>query len=115
MQSDPRFIEGVTLFNRGDYVEASDLFEELFFEAVGDELDFVRVFLQFSVGCHHAEMGQRRPAVERIEEGIRTVAVVRNTRGFDLAALSEGMRKGVAQIRAKEKPEWPFVKLKVES
>jgi hypothetical protein len=35
--ADPRFIRGVALFNAGDDLEASDLFEDLFFEGVRDE------------------------------------------------------------------------------
>ena len=111
VESDPRFLEGIALFNRGDFVEASDLFEELFFEAFGDELDFVRVFLQFSVGCHHAEMGQRRPAVERIEEGMRTVPLVRKDRGFNLTALNESMHGVVRHLRAGTRPVWPKIEM----
>ena len=71
--ADPRFVRGVSLFNDGECLEASDLFEDLFFEGVRDEPDFVRIFLQFSVGIYHAQTGQWRPAVERIEEGLRLV------------------------------------------
>lgn len=106
---DPRFIRGITLFNEGEYLEASDCFEELFFEGVRDEPDFIRIFLQFSVGIHHAEVGQWRPAVERIEEGLLLVVANRNDRGFDLAALAEGMKGGVRSVREKSKPSWPTI------
>jgi hypothetical protein len=106
---DPRFIRGVTLFNEGEYLEASDCFEELFFEGVRDEPDFIRIFLQFSVGIHHAEFGQWRPAVERIEEGLLLVVSNQNDRGFDLAALAEGMKCGVRSVREKSKPVWPTI------
>ena len=107
--ADERFIRGVTLFNEGEYLEASDLFEDLFFEGVRDEPDFVRIFLQFSVGIHHAQTGQWRPAVERIQEGIRLVASNRDDHGIDLRALADGMRAGVTQVRSKTKPDWPRI------
>jgi len=107
--NDPRFIRGVSLFNDGDYLEASDCFEDLFFEGVRDEPDFVRIFLQFSVGIHHAETGQWRPAVERIEEGLRLVASNRYDRGIDLSSLASAMRIGASDLRHKIKPEWPRV------
>jgi hypothetical protein len=40
LTEDPRFLRGIALFNDGDYLEASDCFEELFFEGVRDEPDF---------------------------------------------------------------------------
>jgi predicted metal-dependent hydrolase len=109
LTDDPRFIRGVKLFNEGDYLEASDCFEELFFEGNRDEPDFVRIFLQFSVGIHHAQTGQWRPAVERIEEGLLVLTSNQNDRGIDLAALADGMRTGVKSLREKSKPVWPAI------
>ena len=106
---DPRFARGVALFNDREYLEASDLFEELFFEGNRDEPDFARVFLQFSVGIHHAETGQWRPAVERIEEGIRVADALHDDRGFDLRALSAAMAEAVRAIRSRAKPHWPQI------
>lgn len=107
--ADPRFVRGVSLFNNGEYLEASDCFEDLFFEGVRDEPDFVRIFLQFSVGIYHAETGQWRPAVERIEEGLRLVASNGDDHGIDLLALASGMQAGVRHLRHKMKPEWPRI------
>jgi hypothetical protein len=107
--SDPRFLRGVSLFNEGEYLEASDFFEELFFEGVRDEPDFLRIFLQFSVGIHHAEMGHRRPAIERIGEGLRLVTANVDDHGIDLAALANGMRAGARQIRDELRPDWPRI------
>jgi tetratricopeptide (TPR) repeat protein len=109
LTEDPRFLRGIALFNDGEYLEASDCFEELFFEGNRDEPDFVRIFLQFSVGIHHAEMGQWRPAVERIEEGLLLVASNQNDRGIDLASLANQMKAGVRSVRSKSKPAWPVI------
>ena len=103
VEKDPRFALAIAHFQAGDFDEASDGFEELFFEAVRDELGFVRVFLQISVGVFHAQCGQRRPAVERLEEGLRAVAEVKNDRGFDLQALREDIERLIGQINAREK------------
>jgi len=106
---DERFQRGIALFNEGEYLEASDCFEELFFEGVLDEPDFLRIFLQFSVGIHHAEFGQWRPAVERIGEGLLLVSTNTNDRGIDLGALAKGMKGGVKNVREKSKPTWPAI------
>ena len=107
LTDDPRFLRGIALFNDGDYLEASDCFEELFFEGIRDEPDFIRIFLQFSVGIFHAQTGQWRPAVERIEEGLRLVAANENDRGFDLVALAAAMKAGVNALRRKREAIWP--------
>ena len=104
---DPRFVRGVELFNSGDYVEASDEFEDLYFEGVRDEPDFIRIFMQFSVGIHHALTGQRRPAIERIEVGLQTTAV--NDYGIDIAALMRAMRDALADYKAGRQPHWPRI------
>jgi hypothetical protein len=88
LTDDPRFRAMLALLAAGDYAEASDLCEELFFEAVRDEIAFVRVFLQLTVGLHHLELRQWRPAAERLEEGIVAIREVTNPRGFDLVALA---------------------------
>ena len=108
---DPRFLLGVKLFNEGEALEASDCFEELFFEGVRDEPELVRIFLQFSVGIHHAEMSQWRPAIERIEEGLRLIDLQPNGRAIDLDALARGMRAGVMELRQSRRPAWPQITL----
>src|SRR2546428_8926016 len=102
--ADPRFVRGVSLFNDGEYLEASDLFEDLFFEGVRDEPDFVRIFLQFSVGIHHAQTGQWRPAVARIEEGLRLVGPTRRPPRNGSFALVRGIRTDARNVRHKVKP-----------
>lgn len=107
--ADVRFIQGVKLFNEGEFQEASDCFEDLFFEGVRDEPDFIRIFLQFSVGCHHAQTAQRRPALERIEEGLRLLRANTNDRGIELVLLGRAMEEAASLIRAARPPAWPRI------
>src|SRR5687767_4309289 len=87
LEHDPRFADALRHLDAGDWLEASDLFEELFFEAVRDELPLVRVLLQISTGMHHVSRGQKRAARERLEEGLRVMGDVTNARGVDLERL----------------------------
>ncbi|HYC58350.1 MAG TPA: DUF309 domain-containing protein [Thermoanaerobaculia bacterium] len=84
LEDDPRFAEALRHFDACEWLEASDLFEELFFEAVRDEVPLVRVLLQISTGMHHLARGQRNAARERIEEGLRTMGDVGDSRGVDM-------------------------------
>ena len=92
-----------------DYFEASEEFEELFFEAVRDELEFARVFLQLAAGGVHLERRQWRAATQRLDEAVRAIARVTNDRGYDLATMSAELRTVIAQVRQGEPFEWPRV------
>jgi predicted metal-dependent hydrolase len=98
LEDDPRFSEALAHFAKGDWLEASDLFEELFFEAVRDEVPLVRALLQISTGMHHIGRGQRRAARERLEEGLRVIETVTNPRGVDLEALRERAQQAIARL-----------------
>lgn len=92
-----------------DYFEASEEFEELFFEAVRDEVEFARVFLQLSVGGVHLERGQVRAAVQRLEEAVRAIARVTNDRGYDLARMGVELRALIASVGTDGTFAWPRV------
>jgi predicted metal-dependent hydrolase len=115
IENDPRFLRGVELFDGGDFLEASDEFEELFFEAVRDEVEFARFFLQISVGCHHVERGQLRAAVERLGEGIRVGRAVGNDRGIDLERIAREAGTLIRMIEQRAagstaKIQWPRIR-----
>ena len=99
LEDDPRVAAARAHFADGDWLEASDLFEELFFEAVRDEVPLVRVLLQISTGMHHISRGQRRAAAERLEEGLRALAEVTNARGVDLGEVEKVAREALARLR----------------
>jgi hypothetical protein len=101
LEHDPRFAAARAHFDAGDWLEASDVFEELYFEAVRDEVPLVRVLLQISTGMHHIARGQRKAAVERLEEGLRTLAEVTNARGVDLEEVERIARQAIERLRAR--------------
>lgn len=117
MTDDPRLLAGIVHFNAGDFDLAADAFEELFFEAVRDEIDFIRAFMQLATGIHHVERNQFRAAIERLQEGVRVIDAVTNDHGYDFARLRADvialLPKIAARSRgAKERIEWPRVSKK---
>lgn len=110
IELDPRFAAAIDQFNRREFLEASEVFEDLFFEAAGDELEFARVFLQMSTGFVHAERGQRRPAIERLGEGLLAIARVSSSRNIDLSALREDVEAAIACLRAGKSIDWPMIR-----
>ena len=91
MNDDPRFRAAVAQLNAGDYAEAADAFEELFFEAVREEVEPMRALMQVATGMHHIERGQARAAIDRIA----------GDPGFDVSALRAGVVEAVARLRAR--------------
>lgn len=102
LEDDPRFTRALGHVEDEDWLEASDLFEELFFEAVRDEVPLVRVLLQITTAMHHLSRGQRNAARERLEEGIRVIPEVTNARGVDLRALADKARAAIAASSRRE-------------
>lgn len=96
LADDPRLGEGLRLLEAGDWLEASDVFEELFFEAVRDEVPLVRTLLQLATALHHRSMGQLRPARERLAEAEKALREITNSHGVDL----EWLRRRISEARA---------------
>jgi hypothetical protein len=99
LRDDPRFRQALRHFDAGDWLEASDLFEELYFEAVRDELPIVRVLLQVTTGMHHISRGQRRAALERLEQGLRDVAIVADSHGVDVERVASVARMACSALK----------------
>lgn len=59
---DPRHREAVARFNRGDYFEAHDAWEELWNEAPEAERGFYQGLIQVATALHHMTIGNMRGA-----------------------------------------------------
>ncbi|HXI11187.1 MAG TPA: DUF309 domain-containing protein [Thermoanaerobaculia bacterium] len=110
IERDSRFLLGLQLMEQGDYAEAADEFEDLFFEAVRDEVEFVRVFLQLATGLHHVDRGTERAAIERLEEGIIAADKVQNWRGFDGPKIRNVIQEAENAIRDGRRPPSPQIR-----
>lgn len=110
MRRDPRLAAAIALFNAAEFFEAAELFEDLFFEAVREEVAVARALLQISTGCLHAERGQRRAAAERLEEGLVAIGAVTDPHGIDWPVLHAATSRLIAQIREGGRPfAWPAI------
>ena len=73
-QADPRFQQGVELFNAGEWYAAHDLFEELWHETADPERRSLQGILQVAVAQLHLQRGNRRGATILFGEAKRIVA-----------------------------------------
>ena len=114
MSEDPRLLAGIAHFNDGDYDLSADAFEELYFEAIRDEVEFIRALMQIATGIHHVERNQFRAAIERLQEAVRAIDAVTNDRGYDFARLRADVIALLPRIAARsrgerERIEWPKI------
>src|SRR5215475_10621128 len=61
---DPRYLAGVLLFNRGDYFEAHEVWEDLWADSAAPDRRFYQGVLQAAVGLLHFCNGNLRGAVK---------------------------------------------------
>ena len=57
MEHDPRFLEGVGLFNDRNFYKAHDPWESLWLERFGEEKDFIQGLILSAVALHHYSRG----------------------------------------------------------
>ena len=63
-QYDPRYLAGIVLFNRGDFFEAHEVWEDLWAESAGLERSFYQGLIQAAVGLFHFSGGNLRGAAK---------------------------------------------------
>ncbi len=61
---DPRYLAGIVLFNRGDFFEAHEVWEDLWIESTGLERKFYQGLIQAAVGLCHFCNGNVRGAAK---------------------------------------------------
>lgn len=110
LDSDRRFVAALGLIDARDFEAASDLLEELFFEAVMDEVPVVRALMQLSVGCLHAERRQQQAAAGRLVEAVKAIDQVTTGYGIDFVALRRDALELLAEVRSGVPQRWPVVR-----
>ncbi len=90
---DPRYLAGVLLFNRGDYFEAHEVWEDLWADSANPERRFYQGVLQAAVGLLHFCNGNLRGAVKLYRSSMDYLAPYPATyRGLDLDDFRRQMR-----------------------
>lgn len=94
-------IEGIELFNAGEYYEAHEVIEHEWHAERGPVRKLYQGILQIGVGLHHTRSGNHRGAVLLLTDGIeKTVAFVPEYRGLDTARLVREAQACLDQVIA---------------
>lgn len=68
---DPRFLEGVDLFNRGEFFDAHEVWEDLWRDCAAPDRRFYQALIQAAVALHHFGRGNRTGAARLYHSGRR--------------------------------------------
>jgi predicted metal-dependent hydrolase len=68
-----RIEQGRSAFNREQYFEAHELWEEAWKELAGDDRTFVQGLIQIAAGLHHLQQRRPRPAAGQLRKGLDKV------------------------------------------
>ena len=105
-QADPRFQQGVELFNAGEWYAAHDLFEELWHETADPERRSLQGILQVAVAQLHLQRGNRRGATILFGEALgRLKRPGTPDLGLDLASLCRAAQQRLEALQLGGDPE----------
>jgi hypothetical protein len=103
---DPRYLAGVLLFNRQDYFDAHEVWEDLWSESHGTERRFYQGLIQAAVGLCHFSNGNLGGAVKlHRSSGDYLEACGRWFNGLDLAGFRQQMDRCFAPLLQTAAPD----------
>jgi uncharacterized protein len=110
-----RLAEGRAAFNRGEYFQAHELWEEAWRELDGVERTVVQGLIQIAAGLHHLRQRRPRPAAELLRKGRAKLSPGVLTAPADLHvdALARGVDRLLAILgtQGAEMPDLPVLEI----
>ena len=109
MTADPRFLQGVAHFNKREFYDAHEIWEDLWNDSHGDDNRFVQGLIQFATSLHHFEAYNLKGARILFDGGIELLSPLRGRVywGLDVAALIDAMTRCLAGVLALDKGSLP--------
>jgi uncharacterized protein len=96
---DPRYLAGIELFNRGEFFEAHEVWEDLWHDTAGPDRRFYQGLIQAAVAVYHAGNGNARGARRLFHSGRRYMsAYPPRHRGLDVPAFWAALERALADV-----------------
>ena len=96
----PALLEGIALFNRGEFFECHEVLEDLWREEDAPVRALYQGVIQIGVALHHLRRGNWRGAVKLLTAGTEKVArFLPRCQGLDTAALLAASRCCLERIQ----------------
>jgi predicted metal-dependent hydrolase len=103
---DPRYLAGVLFFNRGDYFEAHEVWEDLWADTPGPEQRFYQGLIQAAVALHHFAFANLRGAAKLFRTSRAYMEPYGSPYlGLDAAAFWRQMERCFAEVLARDEPD----------
>src|SRR5438874_11223732 len=102
---DPRYLAGIVLFNRGDYFEAHEVWEDLWADSANPDHCFYQGVLQAAVGLLHFGNGNLRGAVKLYRSSLGYLEPFRGVcHGLDVDDFRRQMERCFAELLTDAEP-----------
>lgn len=103
---DPRYLAGIVLFNRGDFFEAHEVWEDLWMDTAGPDKQFFQGLIQVAVGLCHFCNGNVRGAVKLYHSSRDYLSRYTSPHyGLNLDEFGRQMQSCFAELLALEAPD----------
>ena len=100
--------QAVDHFNRGDFFECHEFWEDLWHEEPPRERDFMQGLIQVAVGCEHFKRGNTRGAITLTTRGIEKLAKYpRRHRGIQVGQIQRDARDMLRALRLVQSGQAP--------
>ncbi len=106
---DPRFLKGVEHFNRREFYDAHEVWEDLWNDSQDEENRFVQGLIQFATSLHHFEARNLKGARILFDGGIELLQpfLERVYWGLPVGRLVEDMRHCLTEVLALDRSALP--------
>lgn len=102
---DPRLLEGAALFNRGEFFDAHEVWEELWMDCPAGERRFVQALIQAAVAVYHFSRGNHTGATRLFHSGRKYMQPFRPIhQGLDVDEFWRTMESHLAPALAGGEP-----------
>jgi predicted metal-dependent hydrolase len=92
---------GIDLFNRGEFFEAHEVWEEAWTPQQGPRRLFLQALIHVTVGAYHATRGNRAGAARQLHKGLRKLeAYLPEWEGVNTRRLKEDARRLLLAIES---------------
>lgn len=102
---DPRYLQGIELFNRGEYFDAHEVWEDLWHDTAGPDRRFYQGLIQAAVTVYHAGNGNV-PGTRRLFQSGRQYMSASGTHhlGLDIASFWRKLESALAEFLTERPP-----------
>ena len=103
---DRKFQQGLEQFNRGEFFQAHETWEEIWLPAPEPDKTFLQGVIQVAAAFHHYQGGNRAGAQSLLRAGLRKLeAFPEDYRWLRLEDLRAAVRWWIARLAAGENPQ----------